>query len=81
MNTYKVVVAAVNAAGSPDFFFCKVNCLPADYNEGIHYEIAKQAAKENGYEKPMVAFDELDAPCPGHDFFSLFVWDSASLYF
>lgn len=79
MNTYKVVVAAVNANGEPDFFFCKVNCLPADYNEGRHYELAKEAAKENGYETPMVAFDELDPP--GRDFFNLFQWDSASLYF
>jgi hypothetical protein len=79
MNTYKVVVACYNASGEPDFFFCKVNCLPADYDEGVHYEIAKQAAKDNGYERPNVAYDESDSPAK--ELFKMFEWDSASLYF
>lgn len=79
MNTYNVVVAATNASGESDFFFCKVNCTEADYGVGRHYEIAKDAAKDNGYEGPMVAFDELDSPAK--ELFKMFEWDSASLYF
>ena len=43
---------------------------------GDHYEIAEEAAYENGYEGPMVVFDENDGP----DFLlDHFVWESASL--
>jgi hypothetical protein len=79
MNTYKVVVAATNASGESDFFFCKVNCTEVDHGVGRHYEIAKDAAKDNGYEGSMVAFDELDSPAK--ELFKMFEWDSASLYF
>lgn len=77
-NIHKVVVAATNANGESDFYFCKVKCEKWAFDEGRHYEIAKEAAKENGYEGEMVAFDELDPP---KGLFELFEWDSASYFF
>lgn len=72
----KVVVASTNANGEPDFYFCKVSCSIEDKNEGKHYEIAKNAAVKNGYEGPMVAYDENDPP---KSIFELFRWETASL--
>ena len=53
----KCVVAAHNAAGEPDFYFCKVRCTDPDYNDGGHYEDAINAATAEGYEAPFVVFD------------------------
>jgi hypothetical protein len=57
--TKKVIVAAINSNGSPDFYFCTVRCTKKDFNNGNHYALAKQKAKDNGYE-PMLAYDETD---------------------
>jgi hypothetical protein len=73
----KVVVASFNASGEPDFYFCKIECTEQQYNNGEHYERAEKAASENGYEGPMVAFDQKDPPKP---LFDLFKWDSASVF-
>lgn len=72
----KMVVAAQGYDG-PDLYFCKVKCSQDQYDDGEHYECAEDAARQLGYEKPMVAFDENDPPKP---LFSLFNWESASLY-
>ena len=58
----KVVVAATSADGTPDFFACCVECYQHQYDEGEHYDKAKEAAEDEGYEGPMVAFDENDGP-------------------
>lgn len=73
--TIKCVIACHNAAGSPDLFFCKVNCAEKDYGNGEHYDRAQNEARNQGYEGPMVAFDENDGP---KALFDLFVWDSAT---
>jgi hypothetical protein len=66
----KCVVACRNASGESDFYFCKVECSED------HYELAEDSAREEGYEGPMVVFDENDGP----DFlFDHFVWESASV--
>lgn len=71
----RCVVAAMTANG-PDFFFCKVRCSLDDYNNGVHYEIAEDAAENDGFDGPMLAYDEND----GHDWlFDHFEWDSASI--
>ena len=71
----KCVVAGTNANGSPDFYFCTVECSEGDYNEGRHYDVARRSARDEGYEGEMVVFDEHDGP----DFlFNHFVWESAS---
>jgi len=73
----KVVVAATNANGEPDFYWCKVDCSDQEYNEGWHYAMARDAAEENGYEGEMVVFDEHDPPKP---LFNMFNWESASTF-
>jgi hypothetical protein len=71
----KCVVACRNAEGASDFYFCKVKCKQEQYDVGDHYEMAEEAAYEDGYEGPMVVFDENDGP----DFlFDHFVWESAT---
>lgn len=60
MPEIKVIVAATNANGEPDFFGCVVRCSQVAIDEGTHYEIAIAKAEANGFEKPAVAFDEED---------------------
>lgn len=72
----KMVVAATNANGEPDLFFCKVICSEEQYQEGRHYDAAKRKAEQEGYEGQMVAFDERDPP---KRLFDLFVWNSAEV--
>jgi hypothetical protein len=72
----KCVVACRNASGESDFYFCKVECSEEQYDVGDHYELAEDSAREEGYEGPMVVFDENDGP----DFlFDHFVWESESV--
>jgi hypothetical protein len=73
----KCVVACVNASGESDFYFCRVTCSPDEYDEGAHYEIAEDAASSEGYDGPMVVFDENDGP---NWLFEHFVWDSSSVF-
>lgn len=70
------VVACRNAEGVSDFYFCKVECSESEYDIGEHYDIAENAALEEGYEGPFVVFDENDGP---DWLFDHFVWESASV--
>jgi hypothetical protein len=56
----KVVVLATNSEGSPEFCTCTVNVTSAQYDEGEHYDLAKEKAEAEGYEAPMIAFDARD---------------------
>ena len=72
------VVAATNASGEPDFYFVKVRCSRDQYcgeDGGAHYDAAKTAARDKGYEGEMVVFDENDGP---RWLFEHLVWASAS---
>ena len=75
--TRKMMVAAVNANGEPDFYFCKVRCTFEEYNNGEHYVLAERKAIDEGYE-PHLSFDE-DDPA-GKAILDKFVWESASEY-
>lgn len=70
------MVVAAHGFDGPDLYFCKVECSQEQYDDGEHYDIAKSAAKENGYDEPMVAFDENDPP---KAMFDLFEWDTATV--
>lgn len=62
-NTVKsrVVVLAINASGAPEFFVCpQTEFSEEDIIDGEHYEKARAAAIDAGYEEPMVAFDDRD---------------------
>jgi hypothetical protein len=72
----KMVVAAVNAAGEPDFYFCKVKCNEAELDDGEHYEAAKAVAEKEGYE-PRLAFDEMDSG--GRAILDVFEWGTADV--
>jgi hypothetical protein len=72
----RCVVACHNASGESDFFFVKVSCDERQYSHGEHYELAEYKAREEGYEGPMVVFDENDGPS---FLFEHFVWESASV--
>lgn len=75
--TIRCVVAGSNANGSPDFFFVMVRATEEQIANGKHYDVAREAAKENGYDGEMVAFDENDPP---KFLFDHFVWETALVY-
>lgn len=59
--TIKVIVLCTNAEGSPEFSTREIQCTQAQYDNGDHYDMAKEAAEDDGYESPMMAFDENDS--------------------
>lgn len=77
ITEHKLIVAATNANGEPDFFFCKVRCTGEQYDNGEHYDKAKDAAEDEGYEA-YLAIDENDPA--GRAILDHFVWESASTY-
>ncbi len=77
LMTIKCVVAGYNANGEPDFYFCKVRCTEQQMDNGDHYDRARRAASENGYEGSAVSIDEFDSA--GRAIDHLFVWESASI--
>jgi hypothetical protein len=56
-----VGVVCRNASGEPDVVFYHVNQTAEGIAEGEHYEIAIVHASNDGYETPMIPFDEDDA--------------------
>ena len=56
----KCVVVCTNASGVPDALSIKVVVSKKGYSEGQHYEEAKLRAEKEGYEGPMIVFDEND---------------------
>lgn len=73
----RVVVAALNSNGEPDFYFVKIRSTYEEYQDGEHYALAERKAIDEGYE-PRISFDELDPA--GKAILEHFVWDSASTY-
>lgn len=68
------VAACVQSGGAPGFFPCLVECSQEQYDEGDHYEAAKDAAREAGYEMPLLVYDLNDGPAW---LFRQFDWESA----
>jgi hypothetical protein len=56
----RMVVLATNAEGSPDLFLTAVDATGTQYEHGRHYDMALLRAREEGYETPMMAFDQHD---------------------
>lgn len=69
-------IVACQGGEGPDLFFVKVECTQEEYDCGDHYDKAIEAAKEQNYDEPMVAFDEKDHA--GKAMLGLFEWDTAS---
>ncbi len=59
-TTIKVLVLCSNSEGAPEMHTCSVEATPEQIAEGLHYDWAKENADRNGYEEPMIAFDERD---------------------
>ena len=57
-----VVTACSNANGAPDFGLTVVRATTEEIAEGIHYDLAAAELLENGYETPLLHFDEIEAP-------------------
>lgn len=75
---YKIIrciVACVNSNGEPDLYFVKVKATLDQYENGFHYQTARAAAEDEGYEA-VLAYDENDSA--GFAMLSLFEWDTAS---
>lgn len=66
MNTkikkIKCVVACFDSQGKPTFFPCIIECTEQEYEIGEHYCMAREKAREAGYENSMVVFDQHDGP-------------------
>lgn len=60
LRQVRCVVAGVNASGEPDLYFVKVRCTEDEYDNGDHYERAREAADDDGYET-YLTYDEHDA--------------------
>ena len=57
-----IVSACMNADGAPDFGLTQVEVTQEEAENGNHYDLAEAQLVENGYEEPMVHFDEDEAP-------------------
>lgn len=57
----RMVVVATSAEGSPDLFLTTVDVTGTQYEHGRHYDMALLRARDEGYENPMIAFDQHDA--------------------
>lgn len=68
----KVAVLATNSEGAPEFHTCSIEVTQAAYDAGEHYTLAKENAEFNGFEEPMIAFDERDQAA--RDLPNLAVW-------
>jgi len=73
--TINCIVAAHNANGEPDLYFCRVRCTEQQYEAGDHYDRAKRAALDEGYGSTAVVFDQYDSA--GRAMSGLFAWESA----
>ena len=54
----EVAVACFDASGIPAFYVTEVDVTSSQYDEGVHYELARTEAEEDGYSGPFVCYDE-----------------------
>lgn len=74
--TLKMVVACTNANGDADLFFFILDDVPEDrYDLGEHFDAAMEHAENEGYDHPMVVFDDT-MPVALEE---IFVWETASI--
>lgn len=72
----KIVVACTNANGDADLFFFILDDVPEDrYDLGEHFDAAMLHAENEGYEYPMVVFDD-SMPTALEN---IFIWETASV--
>jgi hypothetical protein len=71
------VVACHNQNDDPDLYFVKVELSQRDRLRGKGRTLAKESAKDEGYQGPFICFDEEDSA--GKALMPLFAWDTASV--
>lgn len=64
MKTVKCIVVGTNPSLEPDFYFVRVTCSAAEFDDCAHYDIAIDSAKSEGWLDPFVPFDEYDIRGP-----------------
>ncbi|MFM0369071.1 hypothetical protein [Paraburkholderia aspalathi] len=57
----RMAVLAATTQGAPDFYLAFVAVTNEQYNIGDHYDLARAHAEDEGYQYPMIAFDQNDA--------------------
>lgn len=75
----KLVVACHDANGCPTFVHLKVSVTEEDFEFGDHYWTAKDWLTDNGYEEPLVCFDETDCSGQQVPLLDSFDWDEAPI--
>ena len=68
-------LVACDTGDGPDVAFVMVDCTKDQYENGEHYDAAKDWALDQDCDAPMVVIDENDRPKP---LFSHFRWDTAT---
>lgn len=58
-KTVNTFVLTQNSEGAPEIIVVEVACSQSQYDEGEHYDLALEAADEEGFEA-LEAFDEFD---------------------
>lgn len=58
----RCVVACRDAGGTPTFYPIEFVCSTEAYENGDHYLVAQEMAREDGYESVGIVYDENDGP-------------------
>ena len=75
----KMVVACHDSNGCPTFVPLKAKATDEDVLFGDHYWTAKDWVTDNGYEEPLVCFDEQDCNAQQVPLLDSFDWDEAPI--
>lgn len=62
MHTSVRCVVACTGGNGPTFYPVVVECPEYMYEDGDHYELAREAAEDQRYDGPFVVFDDRDGP-------------------
>jgi hypothetical protein len=75
----RCITAATSSDGTPDFHLSEITCTQSQYDNGDHYEAAKEQASEDGYEGDMVCFDGNDGSAFLFRHFQNDVWTQVTI--
>jgi hypothetical protein len=74
------VLVVCHDFNGPNVFLCNVECTIDQYDDGQHYLRAEQAARDAGYDGPMVSVDECDTPVELFAAYGDDKWEEAGVY-
>lgn len=70
------MVSCQAADGRPSFYLVRIRCTQEEYDDGVHYQAAKEACDEQGYTNIGLVYDEYDGPAWLHKWFD---WSSVDV--